>query len=467
MKPIFNEEKLFFESRTGLILPYNCWRDGGKIYLNADSELPLMQFKIENKQILIRKNIIKEIRENLVAVEYKKGKKIIQETWVNKTPEEEWLEREEQILLKEEESIDKTVKFIIAHPKHELRQSDSGGKDSTLTKIIVNKAFERLHIKDYVVDSFNTTNDTAHTYLHIKKYNDPTKLQIHNPPKGWRKWIKEDKNFFVPSVTVRNCCSTYKEGQLNKILDKKKNYILFLGMRKHESSKRKDYDWDLNEAIKSKDESKLNVPENWRRFLPIVDWKDEEVWLYLLHFNIPFNYMYRLGFNRCGCLICPFQDDYIDLLTEHQYKLLWNLWMDVVDKNYEVWKIDRLNWTPEEWRSGKWKAGMSKDQEIIQKKATPERIKQLAELKNISYELAEKYFQKRCSCSITDKDDIEKVCNKKLNPTEVAMNLKIYGRGMDVSKMQCKKCMCNANGWAKKQYQEKAIEFINQGCNLF
>lgn len=456
MKPIFKEEQLFFEEKTNIKLPDNCWRSGTKIYLNCKDEVPVMKFKVENKQILITKNIIKNINGKFVEVEYLKNKKLINEIWESKTLEEEYLENEEIILIKENESITITTQYILDHDGYEVRESDSGGKDSTLLKVIVKKVFKRLGRNDYVVDFFNTSNDTADTYRQVKLSNDKEKLQVHNPKIGMMQWIIKVKNYYLPSVNVRNCCSTYKEGKLKDVLNKKSKYIMLLGMRKYESSKRANYDWDLNEAIKKQNKVKLNVPENWKRFLPIVEWKDEEVWLYLIHNNIPYNPMYNLGFNRCGCLVCPYQSDYIDLLIEKYYPTIWKRWMDVIVKNYELYDVkNRLKWTIEEWINGKWKQGTSKEQDIIQNNPTPERIKELAEIKGISEELAAKYFRKVCSCG------------KKLNPDEVAINLKFYGRGMDVEKVQCKKCFCEANNITGKEYQDYVHNFRNEGCNLF
>jgi 3'-phosphoadenosine 5'-phosphosulfate sulfotransferase (PAPS reductase)/FAD synthetase len=484
VKPIFNEEKLFFEKRTGITLPNNCWRDGSKIYLNSDSEKSLIQFKVEKKEILITKNIIKDIYENLISVEYKKGNKLMQETWIKKNIEEEININYERLHSLYGESIIMTKKYILTHPDHELRPSISGGKDSDVEFEVLMEVFRQLvveskninkmiykykelnltkdtilkvvnNIENYLIDFFNVTNDTAQTYLHIKNDFPKDKLRIHNPKKGWHMWLKEDKNYFIPSATVRNCCSTYKEGQVKKVLDKNKKYIMFLGARKFESTKRQDYDWDLTEAYE-KMGKESNMPKNWRRFLPIVNWKDEDIWLWILHRKSKFNYMYKLGFNRCGCLICPFQSDYIDVLTREYYPLQWSRWEDILEKNYERTDVaNRLKWTLEEWKQGAWKQGMSKEQYLIQNKATPERINELAEIKGISEELAEKYFQKKCSCG------------KKLNPDEVAINLKTYGRGMDVGKMQCKKCFCEDNNITGKDYQDKVHNFRNDGCNLF
>ena len=74
---------------------------------------------------------------------------------------------------------------------------------------------------------------------------------------------------------------------------------------------------------------------------------------------------------------------------------MWNRWEFALEKNYEITDVkNRLKWTLEEWKNGKWKLGISKEQGIIQNKPTKERVKELAEIKGISEELALKYFQK-------------------------------------------------------------------------
>jgi phosphoadenosine phosphosulfate reductase len=74
-------------------------------------------------------------------------------------------------------------------------------------------------------------------------------------------------------------------------------------------------------------------PKRWIKFSPIIEWKDEEVWLYILRENLSYNYQYNYGFNRCGCLICPYQTDYIDLLIQENYPNQWNRWVDILKKN--------------------------------------------------------------------------------------------------------------------------------------
>lgn len=117
-----------------------------------------------------------------------------------------------------------------------------------------------------------------------------------------------------------------------------------------------------------------------------------------------------------------------------------------------------MKWTIDEWKSGKWKEGTSKEYDIINRKATPERIKELSDLKGISEEMAIKYFNKKCKCG------------KKMNPGELAMFYKTYGRyerEVDDRELLCKKCFCEDQNITKKEYNTMYINFTNNGCNLF
>lgn len=234
---------------------------------------------------------------------------------------------------------------------------------------------------------------------------------------------------------------------------------MILGVRKYESSKRANYDWIMDYSFLYKlfngtvTQSKL-----WVKIAPIVEWKDEDVWLYLIKNKIEINKQYYLGFNRCGCLICPYQSDYIDLLTEKHYPKLWSRWVnDILPKNYINTHVsERFKWTLDEWKNGKWKLGTSKIFEITKNKPTTECIRQVSEIMKIDQEIAIKYFDKKCS-----------VCDKKLNPTHIGMNLKIYGRNMKIEEMKCKEHLCEENDLTSNQYNDMIVEFRDGGCNLF
>lgn len=456
MKPVFEKEHKMLEKELGIDLPRDIWRKGKKLYLDTTSTKPLLVFKVSEdlNKLYIHKNNIEDIDKDKTKVK-------INGTWLySRSFKEEVILYDEQLNRQERLSIDMTKDCINKYGKtHEFRDSVSGGKDSDLSKLILDKAIKELNSDlKYKIDMFNSSNETAQTYLYVQNVIGLSKKQIHSPEKGWNKWLEEDKNYFLPSVMVRNCCSTYKEGKLNKLLDKNKNYVLIVGTRSQESSKRSHHDWYLNEAVKRAGKT-LNVPENWVRFLPIVKWSNVEVWLYIIRECLKFNPLYELGYNRVGCLICPYASDYSDFLTKKYYSFQWDRWMKMVERNYKIWGVERrLKWSLDEWRNGKWKQGTSKIQELIQKKETEERVNEVSELLGISNNMARKYFRRKCSCG------------KKLNPGEIAMFLKTQGRfekTEDNRQYLCKKCLCDILGWDSNTYKEKSIEFIEQGCNLF
>ena len=448
MKPIFEQERQFFFNKTGIELPTDCWRNGTKIYLDCTCTEPLYTFKIQNKNI----NIFKDFSKQFIDYKQKKIKELINIY-------------NDQINNLTDQSVEFLYNYIKCNYTEKYVVNHSGGKDSTVAFEIWNKVLEKLKLKEFdifnninwEINFSNTSNDTADTYKYIKTELPQNKLHILNPKIGFYQWIINVKNYFIPSVMVRNCCSTYKEGQINNYYNKNEVINMVLGLRKHESTKRSGYTWIMDyNYIKDILGMTPNIPELWTRVNPIIEWEDEHIWLYILRENLKYNNQYNLGFNRCGCLICPYQSDYIDLLIEEYYPKQWQRWVNILHKNYDITYVkERLKWTIEEWVNGKWKQGTSVEQELIQKKGTMENIKKLSEIKGINEDVAEKYFKRKCRCG------------KKLNPDEIALSLKVYGRNMDLSQLECKKCFCKTNNLVKKEYFNMINEFRNSGCDLF
>jgi 3'-phosphoadenosine 5'-phosphosulfate sulfotransferase (PAPS reductase)/FAD synthetase len=449
-KPIFEKERQFFKEKTGIDLPTECWRNGSKIYLDFTQTTPLLQFKVENKEIKITKN-------NFNKLDINQQKKISELISLNLN----------RIQTLENNSIERIVRYIKDNPDQYYAVAHSGGKDSTVILYLWLKALEKLDTKPKWESYFcNTSNDTAETYKLIKTLkrilNDTydINLRIVNPKIGFYPWIIKIKNYLVPTALMRNCCSTYKEGQINKVYDKNLNLTMVLGVRKYESAKRANFDYIMDHKWQLEQYGSDNMPENWTRFAPAVEWKDEDIWLHILYNQLVYNNQYNYGFNRCGCLICPYQSDYIDLLIERYYPSLWSRWIDILTKSYEIQHIlINLKWTLQEYINGKWKTGISKEYELINKSPTKERIKELADIKGISENMAAKYFNKRCKCG------------KKMNPTELAMFYKTYGRYEDCShdnrELLCKKCYCELNKITSKEYSKKSVEYREGGCKLF
>lgn len=449
-KPIFEEERLFFREKTGIDLPTECWRNGSKIYLDFTSPKPLIEFRVENGKINITKDRRNGYIEKKKQVYLPKQKKLDELIELNR-------DRINSIYQK---SILLTIEMIKKYPNHFYLVSYSGGKDSVATYNVWKEALSQIdNPPEWVINFANTSNDTADTYREIKSL-PQDKLNILNPKIGFYQWIEDVKHYYLPSIRVRNCCSTYKEGQTNKAYDNDRPTIMVSGLRSKESTKRSQYPTLLTYEWAIEHMRTYNLPKKWMMFAPLCeDWADEDIWLYFLMTKTHFNPMYKKGFHRVGCLICPFQQDYVDLLIQYWYPKAWERWLKILRKNYDITLVEKtLKWTFEEWANGEWKSNFSKEHMIISQKPTPERVKELAELKGISEAMANKYFNRTCPCG------------KKLNPTEIAMFFKTQGRlenQEDNRDILCKSCLCDKMGWTKTQYKEKRIEFQDSGCNLF
>lgn len=449
-KPIFEEERQFFLKQTGIELPTDCWRNTSKIYLDFTQDKPFIQFKVENNKI----NITKDNRNGY------KDKNKIKSLAPQKKLTDLIAEYSNNIEKMFEKAVQNTVDFLNSHREYFYLISFSGGKDSLVLYKVWEEALTRIDFEpDWIVNFANTSNDTADTYRYVKNTIPQNKLNTLNPEVGFYNWIKDVKKYFLPNTRVRNCCSTYKEGQINKAYDNDRPTVNTIGVRKYESTKRADYEMIMDYDWRKKHFDNSNSPKAWINFSPIIDMKDEEIWLLILKKGWDFNRMYRLGFHRIGCLICPYQQDYVDLLIQEYYPKAWERWLNILEINYKVANIKQnLKWTFDEWSSGRWKRALSKEYYIIGNKPTKERVKELAELKGISEEMAAKYFQKVCSCG------------KKCSPTEIAMFYKTQGRfegREDNRTVLCKKCLSEKIGITKKEYFEMANEFQNDGCQLF
>ena len=340
--------------------------------------------------------------------------------------------RKEELLKIEQESIDLIKESIEKFPQiKNYAVPFSGGKDSTVTRFLVNKV-----IKDYRLLFNNTTCDVADTYKYIKKQQG---IEIINPKKGGiYKWMKEQN--FIPTRTSRACCGIFKEQSMIDYLDKEQPILLFLGMRNQESNTRSNYGdyWNNNKWS-----------DKWQGVLPIRKWSEEDVWLYILMNDIDFNTKYRKGYTRCGCsIICPFYTKSTWVLDEYWYKPLYDNWHRILEEDFiNNKKAPVMNCSLEEYHQN-WNGGR------VHEKANEEVILEFSKQQNLDYEIAKKYFNKNCS-----------ECGKTLKKNDVGLSLKYYGR--NIEDFKCMKCISKDLNVTQKKLKEAIESFKLQGCDLF
>lgn len=196
----------------------------------------------------------------------------------------------------------------------------SGGKDSDVLLDLFIKAgvdFEVIHS--------HTTVDAPPTVYHIRKCFENLKNMgikatiIYPTYKGKRTsmWDLIEQKGFPPTRIMRYCCAILKETS-------GKNRAVATGVRWSESVKRKSrttYEIagsSQKNAIRLSDEVILNSDNTATRQLierceikgkiivnPIIDWTDNDIWIYIRKNNIRYNPMYDMGYKRVGCVGCP------------------------------------------------------------------------------------------------------------------------------------------------------------------
>jgi len=168
--------------------------------------------------------------------------------------------------------------------------ADSGGKDSTVVKYLLDRAGVKYDAH-YCVSPI----DPPQIYDFLKQHHPDTKWDIH--AKGfWNIVIAKG----LPMRQSRWCCQIIKEAG-------GKDRVVVLGNRSSESRTRSKQCY-----VEISKKNKAN-----KSFIrPILSWDTWDVWQYIRENSIPYCYLYDEGakregygegyFHRLGCVLCPF-----------------------------------------------------------------------------------------------------------------------------------------------------------------
>jgi len=186
----------------------------------------------------------------------------------------------------------------------------SGGKDSDVLLDLAIKSgvpFRAEH-NHTTVDAPETVYHIRDVFASLQSKGIPTTI---NYPK-MSMWQLIVKNGIPPLKHIRYCCEYLKERRFD-------NQHLLLGVRWNESSKRarRGLHEKLGLSKKTKvvyqDENdeghklteiclqKSRVVTN-----PLIDWTDRQIWEYIRHNDLKVNPLYKCGFQRVGCIGCPY-----------------------------------------------------------------------------------------------------------------------------------------------------------------
>lgn len=337
LRPVFPEERLLLELLFGNPLKYinsSVWASNNRYYINGQVKTvsnttfatadiqriieELKQYKDQNSYAVFDYYIDKFVNANIDRLRYIKS-----------------------------EAFDFIRSTASVYPSEHVVISFSGGKDSTAVADLVVRALENPNL----VHIFgNTTLEFPLTIEYAQRFRK-------NNPRAILKIAKNKEQDFYsvcedigpPARMMRWCCSMFKTGPITRILNnlyKDEQILTFYGIRKYESVSRSKYDRvsSNNESVKIQKQTVA---------APIFDWRDIDVWLYLLGEKVDFNDAYRLGYDRVGCWCCPNNNERAQFLSKIYMPEEYKKWHDfLVGFAKKIGKPD-----PEVYvDTGKWKA---------------------------------------------------------------------------------------------------------------
>lgn len=359
LRPVFPEERILIEVLKAKAFSYkdsSVWSIANRYYIDGKSHS------------LSFKKLMDEDTDKLLDVLYKYKDE-------NQRTYEEFNKYIDKFIEANRDRLnylkDEAHSFIRkARKNYDISQimvSFSGGKDSTVTSDLVIKALSNPEIVHIFGD---TTLEFPTTYEYEKRF------RASNPFVIMRQAKNKEKDFYEvcdeigpPSRVMRWCCTMFKTGPINRRINaifKDKPILTFYGIRKFESVSRSKYKriYDSPKILKQKVAS------------PIFNWKDIDIWLYILAEGIDFNDAYRYGYDRVGCWCCPNNSDRSQFLSKIYMKDESQKWRGyLIEFAKQIGKLDAENYVD----SGNWKARQggygikaAKDVKLISENCTSE-----------------------------------------------------------------------------------------------
>lgn len=331
--PVFHQERKLLSLILGKdLLDCNVWYLGSSSYWMDGKrvKLPYIEFYKEKKHLAIAGDLRNQIisddviprQEQYLAANERYLKELIYEA--------------EAYVADLLDSLGK-----ISEKRYMPTVSFSGGKDSTVVSRIVRDALQDESVIHYFGD---TTLEFPNTYEYVEKHfrrENPFTPMV--PSETDNDFFKLCNVFGPPSRFERWCCTIFKTSNLNsEYQNLDGSSLTFLGVRHSESRERQNYE-------RTQDHSKIGSQIN---AMPIIEWRDCDVWLYILYKGLCFNEAYRWGYKRVGCWCCPNNSDWSMMLTDIYYPELASKWKSVLyDFAAKTKKTDIADYV----ENGKWK----------------------------------------------------------------------------------------------------------------
>jgi phosphoadenosine phosphosulfate reductase len=152
---------------------------------------------------------------------------------------------------------------------------------------------ERLPIEVFVLDTMRLHGDTLDLVGRVElRYG--IAVRIHRPqPQAVSEYVvRFGRDAFYESADLRRqCCGIRKVEPLRRALEGKRSWIT--GMRRGQSALRTEI------ALEE-----LDQIHGLKKFNPLADWSEDEVWAHIRRYEVPYNPLYDQGYRSIGCAPC-------------------------------------------------------------------------------------------------------------------------------------------------------------------
>lgn len=304
LKPVFEQERRFFAEETSwpellaLELPL-LWIRYKTLWYNGQR---LARFSADGKPTILKK------------YDYAPA-------CLDQMPDIEILHSANRTTLRklEDDALEFVREMVEKYPQKIPIVSFSGGKDSTVVSELVRKA---LRTNEVIHVFGDTTIEYPDTYSFVEEFRQETGIPSETflMPRSPHDWFQMCKELEPPSITQRWCCTVFKASPLDRAINSLDGagVLSFEGIRRCESASRRN----AGEIYKNKKiASQLSIR-------PMLDWRDIEVWMYLLVDGLPINPIYKRGLTRAGCTYCPYNSSFTDYVLEQMYPAEVREWHD-------------------------------------------------------------------------------------------------------------------------------------------
>ena len=193
--------------------------------------------------------------------------------------------------------------------------SFSGGKDSQVVLDLCTRAIPSTDFEVVYSDTGYELPPSLKLYKEIQHHYQALYPDlIFSTAKNHASVLSYWDKIGTPSNKHRWCCAVMKTAPIYRLFkiegNKQARVLTFDGVRAEESTRRSNYG-RIGKGVKH--DTVINAR-------PILNWSTIEIFLYLWRHNLHINVAYRQGMTRVGCLICPFGNEWNEMIAQKKYK---------------------------------------------------------------------------------------------------------------------------------------------------